>query len=212
MKKIKSTIILSVLRVLDFKLSSKWKNRLYFTVLGILGALFFIFLTFNLVQSHKEGERDTRVSQVAKDTKSVVSKYSETSFATTHLTLTSSQWLSKENNFDYSLAKTYTTYLASVDDDISANKAYKAIPWVSDEIGLPLLSYSSPIGKGNNRIISLKSLSRQYGKSDMDRWVALYDVSITNKIGTKVESLIKVEIIVKEGKVSYWNLEHGGFK
>lgn len=212
MKKIKSTIILSVLRVLDFKLSSKWKNRLSTILLGILGALFIIFLAFNLVQSHKEGERDTRVSQVAKDTKSVVSNYSKTSFATTHLTLTSSQWLSKENNFDYSLAKTYTTYLASVDDDISANKAYKAIPWASDEIGLPLLSYSNPIGKGNNRIISLKSLSRQYGKSDMDRWVAIFDTTMVNRVGTRVESLIKVEIIVKEGKVSYWNLEHGGFK
>ena len=80
--------------------------------------LYFIryFRCFILVQSHKEGERDTRISQVAKDTKSVVSNYSETSFATTHLTLTSSQWLSKENNFDYSLAKTYTTYLAFVDD------------------------------------------------------------------------------------------------
>ena len=35
---------------------------------------------------------------------------------------------------------------------------------------------------------------------------------MVNRVGTRVESLIKVEIIVKEGKVSYWNLEHGGFK
>ena len=212
MKKIKSTLILFVLRILDFKLSSKWRNRLYYVLLGILGALFFIFLAFNLMQSHKDGERETRISQIAKDTKSVVSNYSETSFATSHLTLTSSQWLSKESNFDYSLAKTYTTYLASIDDSASANRAYTAIPWVSDEVGSPLLSYSSPIGKGNNRIVSLRSLSRQYGKSETDRWVAIFDETMINKIGTRVESLIKVEIVVKEGKVSYWSLEHGGFK
>ena len=212
MKKIKSTIILFVLRILDFKLSSKWRNRLYYVLLGILGALFFIFLSFNLMQSHKDGERETRISQIAKDTKSVVSNYSEISFATNHLTLTSSQWLSKESNFDYSLAKTYTTYLASIDDSASANRAYTAIPWVSDEVGSPLLSYSSPIGKGNNRIVSLRSLSRQYGKSETDRWVAIFDKTMINKIGTRVESLIKVEIVVKEGKVSYWSLEHGGFK
>ncbi len=212
MKKIKTTLILFGLRVLDFKLSEKWKNRVFYILLGSLGCLFIAFLAFNVLQSHRVGESEKYTSQVATNTKTVVSSYSESSFATSHLTLTQSQWLAKVDNFDYSLAKTYTTYLASVEDDSSALKAYNAIPWVSDSVGSSLLNYSTDFGKGVSRLVSLRSLSRQYGTSDSDRWVALYDVSITNKIGTKVESLIKVEIVVKGGKVSYWSLEHGGFK
>lgn len=212
MKRIKTTFILFALRVLDFKLSEKWKNRVFYILLGSLGCLFIVFLTFNILQSHKAGESENYTSQVATNTKTVVSSYSETSFAINHLTLTQSQWLAKVDNFDYSLAKTYTTYLALVEDDSSALKAYNAIPWVSDSVGSSLLNYSTDVGKGVNRLVSLSSLSRQYGTSDSDRWVAIFDETMINKIGTRVESLIKVELVVKEGKVSYWSLEHGGFK
>ena len=51
-----------------------------------------------------------------------------------------------------------------------------------------------------------------YSASGSDKWFALFDVSATNKVGTRVESLVSVELSVQDGKVTYWKIEHGGLR
>lgn len=211
-KKIKAKVVLWFLHLFDYRLSSKAKRNILigFAVAVVLG--FLGFITHNIIQSHNEGVKLQRESEVAKATKEVVSNYADETFAKEHLNLTTSQWKAKEDNFDYSLAKTYMTYLASVEDSTSAERAYKALPWVSPEVGDSLLSWSKDYAQSVDRLVSLKTLSRLYSASGSDKWFALFDVSATNKVGTRVESLVSVELAVSEGKVTYWKIEHGGLR
>lgn len=212
MRKIKREVVLLFLRLLDYRLSDKAKRRLGFIFGFIVVSMVLFFLYTNLMRSHYEGERVRREDKVARDTKELVTTYADESFAKEHLSLTTSQWRDKEGNFEYSLAKTYMTYLASVEDRATAERAYTAIPWVSKDVGEPLLHWSDVFPDDVTQIITLKSLSRTYNSSGADKWYGLFDVTTSNKVGSKVDSLIKVELVVKAGKVSYWKLEHGGLK
>lgn len=211
-KKIKAKVVLWFLHLFDCRLSSKAKRNVIVGAVVLIALGFFGFIANNIIQSHNEGVKLQRESEVAKATKEVVSNYADETFAKEHLSLTTSQWTAKEDNFDYSLAKTYTTYLASVEDSTSAERAYKALPWVSPEVGDSLLSWSKDYAPSVDRLVNLKSLSRVYSASGSDKWFALFDVSATNKVGTRVESLVSVEMTVKEGKVTYWKIEHGGLR
>jgi hypothetical protein len=211
-KKIKAKVVLWFLHLFDYRLSSKAKKNVLISlavavVLGFLG-----FITHNIIQSHNEGAKLQRDTEVAKSAKEVVSNYADETCAKEHLSLTISQWKAKDNNFDYSLAKTYMTYLASVEDSASAERAYKALPWVSSEIGDSLLSWSEDYAPSVDRLVNLKTLSRVYSVGGSDKWFALFDVSATNKVGTRVESLVSVELSVQDGKVTYWKIEHGGLR
>ena len=212
MKKIKATVVLWFLRLFDYKLSSKAKRNVLVGLLVVVALSFFGFIANNIIQSHNEGEKIKRDTETVKSTKEVVANYAGDTFAKEHLSLTTNQWVAKEENFDSSLAKVYMTYLASVEDSTSAEKAYSAIPWVSSEVGDSLLSWSKDYAPSVDRLVNLKSLSRVYGASDSDKWFALFEVSATNKIGTRVESLVSIEMVVKEGKVTYWKMEHGGLR
>ena len=212
MKKIKATVVLWFLRLFDYKLSSKAKRNVLVGLLVVVALSFFGFIANNIIQSHNEGEKIKRDTKTVKSTKEVVANYAGDTFAKEHLSLTTNQWVAKEENFDSSLAKVYMTYLASVEDSTSAEKAYSAIPWVSSEVGDSLLSWSKDYAPSVDRLVNLKSLSRVYGASDSDKWFALFEVSATNKIGTRVESLVSIEMVVKEGKVTYWKMEHGGLR
>lgn len=212
MKKIKATIVLWFLRLFDYKLSSRAKRNVLVGLLVVVALSFFGFIANNIIQSHNEGEKIKRDTEMVKSTKEVVANYTSDTFAKEHLSLTTNQWVAKEENFDSSLAKVYMTYLASVEDSTSAEKAYSAIPWVSSDIGDSLLSWSKDYAPSVDRLVNLKSLSRVYGASDSDKWFALFEVSATNKIGTRVESLVSIEMVVKEGKVTYWKMEHGGLR
>ena len=211
-KKIKATVVLWFLRLFDYKLSSKAKRNVLVGLLVVVALSFFGFIANNIIQSHNEGEKIKRDTKTVKSTKEVVANYAGDTFAKEHLSLTTNQWVAKEENFDSSLAKVYMTYLASVEDSTSAEKAYSAIPWVSSEVGDSLLSWSKDYAPSVDRLVNLKSLSRVYGASDSDKWFALFEVSATNKIGTRVESLVSIEMVVKEGKVTYWKMEHGGLR
>lgn len=211
-KKIKATVVLWFLRLFDYKLSSKAKRNVLVGLLVVVALSFFGFIANNIIQSHNEGEKIKRDTETVKSTKEVVANYAGDTFAKEHLSLTTNQWVAKEENFDSSLAKVYMTYLASVEDSTSAEKAYSAIPWVSSEVGDSLLSWSKDYAPSVDRLVNLKSLSRVYGASDSDKWFALFEVSATNKIGTRVESLVSIEMVVKEGKVTYWKMEHGGLR
>ena len=212
MKKIKATIVLWFLRLFDYKLSSRAKRNVLVGLLVVVALSFFGFIANNIIQSHNEGEKIKRDTEMVKSTKEVVANYTSDTFAKEHLSLTTNQWVAKEENFDSSLAKVYMTYLASVEDSTSAEKAYSAIPWVSSDIGDSLLSWSKDYAHSVDILVNLKSLSRVYGASDSDKWFALFEVSATNKIGTRVESLVSIEMVVKEGKVTYWKMEHGGLR
>lgn len=212
MKKIKATVVLWFLHLFDYKLSSKAKRDVLVGLLVVVALSFFGFIANNIIQSHNEGEKIKRDTETVKSTKEVVANYAGDTFAKEHLSLTTNQWVAKEENFDSSLAKVYMTYLASVEDSTSAEKAYSAIPWVSSDIGDSLLSWSKDYAPSVDRLVNLKSLSRVYGASDSDKWFALFEVSATNKIGTRVESLVSIEMVVKEGKVTYWKMEHGGLR
>ena len=211
-KKIKAKVVLWFLHLFDYRLSSKAKRNLLvgFAVAVVLG--FLGFITHNIIQSHNEGVKLQRETEVVKSVKEVVSNYADEIFAKEHLSLTTSQWKAKEDNFDYSLAKTYMTYLASVEDSTSAERAYKSLPWASSEVGDSLLSWSKDYAPSVDRLVNLKTLSRVYNASGFDKWLALFEVSATNKVGTRVESLISVEMTIKEGKVTYWKIEHGGLR
>ena len=195
MKKIKAKVVLWFLHLFDYKLSSKAKRNVLigFAVVVVLG--FFGFITNNIIQSHNEGAKLQRDTEVAKSAKEVVSNYADETFAKEHLSLTTSQWKAKEDNFDYSLAKTYTTYLASVEE-----RAYKTLPWVSPEVGDSLLYWSKDYAPSVDRLVNLKTLSRVYSARGSDKWFALFDVSATNKVGTRVESLVSVELSVQDGQ------------
>lgn len=212
MKKIKATVILWFLRLFEYRLSSKAKQRLLVGSLVVVALSFFGFIANNIIQSHNEGEKIKRDTEMVKSTKEVVANYAGDTFAKEHLSLTTSQWAAKEENFDYSLAKVYMTYLASVEDSTSAEKAYSAIPWVSSEVGDSLLSWSKDYAPSVDRLVNLKSLSRVYSAGDSDKWFALFEVSATNRLGTRVESLVSIEMVVKAGKVTYWKMEHGGLR
>lgn len=212
MKKIKATVVLWFLRLFDYKLSSRAKRNILVGSLVVVALSFFGFIANNIIQSHNEGEKIKRDTEMVKSTKEVVANYTSDTFAKEHLNLTTSQWVAKEDNFDSSLAKVYMTYLASVEDSTSAEKAYSAIPWVSSDIGDSLLSWSKDYAPSVDRLVNLKSLSRVYSASDSDKWFALFEVSATNRIGTRVESLVSIEMVVKEGKVTYWKMEHGGLR
>jgi hypothetical protein len=212
MKKIKATVVLWFLRLFDYKLSSKAKRNILVGLLVVVALSFFGFIANNIIQSHNEGEKIKRDTEMVKSTKEVVANYTSDTFAKEHLSLTTNQWVAKEENFDSSLAKVYMTYLASVEDSTSAEKAYSAIPWVSSDIGDSLLSWSKDYAPSVDRLVNLKSLSRVYSASDSDKWFALFEVSATNRIGTRVESLVSIEMVVKEGKVTYWKMEHGGLR
>ena len=212
MKKIKATVVLWFLRLFDYKLSSKAKRNVLVGLLVVVALSFFGFIANNIIQSHNEGEKIKRDTETVKSTKEVVANYAGDTFAKEHLSLTTNQWVAKEENFDSSLVKVYMTYLASVEDSTSAEKAYSAIPWVSSEVGDSLLSWSKDYAPSVDRLVNLKSLSRVYGASDSDKWFALFEVSAMNKIGTRVESLVSIEMVVKEGKVTYWKMEHGGLR
>lgn len=212
MKKIKATVVLWFLRLFDYKLSSRAKRIVLVGLLVVVALSFFGFIANNIIQSHNEGEKIKRDTEMVKSTKEVVANYTSDTFAKEHLSLTTNQWVAKEENFDSSLAKVYMTYLASVEDSTSAEKAYSAIPWVSSEVGDSLLSWSKDYAPSVDRLVNLKSLSRVYSASDSDKWFALFEVSATNKIGTRVESLVSIEMVVKEGKVTYWKMEHGGLR
>lgn len=212
MKKIKSKILLWFLHLFDYRLSSKAKRNVLWGLLTLVTLGFFGFIAHNIIQSHNEGERIQRSESVNKMTKEVVSDYADNTFAKEHLSLNPTQWQSKESNFDYSLAKTYTTYLASVENKSSAEKAYLALPWVSSEVSEPLLKWTNESSKVVTRLVSLRTLTRVYTSKDYDKWFALFDVSSTNTVGTEVDSLVSVEIVVKEGKVTYWKVEEGGLR
>lgn len=212
MKKIKATVVLWFLRLFDYKLSSKAKRNVLVGSLVVVALNFFGFIANNIIQSHNEGEKIKRDTEMVKSTKEVVANYTSDTFAKEHLSLTTNQWVAKEENFDSSLAKVYMTYLASVEDSTSAEKAYSAIPWVSSEVGDSLLSWSKDYAPSVDRLVNLKSLSRVYSAGDSDKWFALFEVSATNRIGTRVESLVSIEMVVKEGKVTYWKMEHGGLR
>lgn len=212
MKKIKATVVLWFLRLFDYKLSSRAKRNVLVGSLVVVALSFFGFIANNIIQSHNEGEKIKRDTDLVKSTKEIVANYASDTFAKEHLSLTTNQWGAKEENFDYSLAKVYMTYLASVEDSTSAEKAYSAIPWVSSEVGDSLLSWSKDYAPSVDRLVNLKSLSRVYSAGDSDNWFALFEVSATNKIGTRVESLVSIEMVVKEGKVTYWKMEHGGLR
>lgn len=212
MKKVKATVVLWFLRLFDYKLSSKAKRNVLVGLLVVVALSFFGFIANNIIQSHNEGEKIKRDTEMVKSTKEVVANYTSDTFAKEHLSLTTSQWVAKEDNFDSSLAKVYMTYLASVEDSTSAEKAYSAIPWVSSEVGDSLLSWSKDYAPSVDRLVNLKSLSRVYSAGDSDKWFALFEVSATNRIGTRVESLVSIEMVVKEGKVTYWKMEHGGLR
>lgn len=212
MKKIKATVVLWFLRLFDYKLSSKAKRNVLVGLLVVVALSFFGFIANNIIQSHNEGEKIKRDTEMVKSTKEVVANYTSDTFAKEHLSLTTNQWIAKEENFDSSLAKVYMTYLASVEDSTSAEKAYSAIPWVSPEVGDSLLSWSKDYAPSVDRLVNLKTLSRVYSAGGSDKWFALFDVSVTNKVGTRVESLVSVELSVQDGKVTYWKIEHGGLR
>ena len=212
MKKIKAKMLLWFLHLLDFRLSSRAKRFLGFGSLIIVFIGFIFFVVSNTLQTHSEGERLKRENQVTKATKEVVSDYASETFATEHLSLSVAQWGSKESNFDYSLAKTYMTYLASVEDSKSAERAYSALPWVSSEVSEPLLHWSNETPSTVTRLLSLRTLSRVYTSKEFDKWFGLFDVTSTNTVGTEVHSLVSVEMVVKGGKVSYWKIEEGGLR
>lgn len=211
-KKIKAKVVLWFLHLFDYRLSSKAKRNVLIGLAVVVVLGFFGFIANNIIQSHNEGTKLQRDTEVAKSAKEVVSNYADETFAKDHLSLTTSQWKAKDNNFDYSLAKTYMTYLASVEDSTSAERAYKALPWVSPEVGDSLLSWPEDYAPSVDRLVNLKTLSRVYSAGGSDKWFALFDVSATNKIGTRVESLVSVELAVSEGKVTYWKIEHGGLR
>ena len=212
MKKIKATVVLWFLRLFDYKLSSRAKRNVLVGSLVVVALSFFGFIANNIIQSHNEGEKIKRDTDLVKSTKEIVANYASDTFAKEHLSLTTNQWGAKEENFDYSLAKVYMTYLASVEDSTSAEKTYSAIPWVSSEVGDSLLSWSKDYVPSVDRLVNLKSLSRVYSASGSDTWFGLFEVSATNRIGTRVESLVSIEMVVKEGKVTYWKMEHGGLR
>lgn len=212
MKKIKAKVLLWFLHLLDLRLSNKAKKVLGYGSLVVIFLGFLFFVVSNTLQSHSEGERLQRESQVSKATKEIVSDYAGETFASEHLSLSVTQWQSKESNFDYSLAKTYMTYLASVEDRNSAYRAYSALPWVSSEVSEPLLHWSNETPTTVTRLVSLRTLSRVYTSKEFDKWFGLFDVSSTNTVGTEVQSLVSVEMVVKDGKVSYWKIEEGGLR
>ena len=212
MKKIKAKVLLWFLHLLDLRLSNKAKKVLGYGSLVVIFLGFLFFVVSNTLQSHSEGERLQRESQVSKATKEIVSDYAGETFAAEHLNLSVTQWQSKESNFDYSLAKTYMTYLASVEDRNSAYRAYSALPWVSSEVSEPLLHWSNETPTTVTRLVSLRTLSRVYTSKEFDKWFGLFDVSSTNTVSTEVQSLVSVEMVVKDGKVSYWKIEEGGLR
>jgi hypothetical protein len=212
MKKIKSKIILWFLHLFDYRLSPKAKRNILWGLLTLVTLGFFGFIVHNIIQSHNEGESVRRSELVNKTTKEVVSDYADDTFAKEHLSLSQAQWQSKESNFDYSLAKTYTTYLASVEDSKSAERAYSALPWVSSEVSEPLLHWSNETPSTVTKLLSLRTLSRVYTSKEFDKWFGLFDVTSTNTVGTEVHSLVSVEMVVKGGRVSYWKIEEGGFR
>ena len=56
---------------------------------------FFVLLQTLIVQSHNEGAKLQRDTEVAKSAKEVVSNYADETFAKDHLSLTTIQWKAK---------------------------------------------------------------------------------------------------------------------
>ena len=76
MKKIKANIVLWFLHLFDYRLSSKAKRNVLIGLAVVVVLSFFGFIATNIIQSHNEGAKIQRDTEVAKSAKEVRLLYS----------------------------------------------------------------------------------------------------------------------------------------
>ena len=89
MKKIKAKVVLRFLHLFDYRLSSKAKRNVLIGLAVLVTLGFFGFIANNIIQSHNEGAKLQRDTEVAKSAKEVVSNYADETFEFNHQSMES---------------------------------------------------------------------------------------------------------------------------
>lgn len=158
-----------------------------------------------VVVSKAESDRINTQKEIVKKRSEQKENFEEVSWATEIAKVDDFKWDKLKDNPDDKTVERYANLLVGVYNEESRQNALVAVPWVSGDISSTLRGSQSSYGYYDKaKDIELLTSGRTYGE-DSDYYMFVYNTTWNSTSGDKFPARESINLVLRDGKVTYWS-------